>query len=64
MSGDRPEIAQPPGDSGTWHVLIHSGDTTTSYVVTADSELAAVAIAGQEHEDRIDAVDVEPWTAP
>ena len=52
--------ALPPG----WQVLITSGDTTTSYIVHADDELTAAARAGQEHEDRIDYTDVEPWDAP
>lgn len=50
----------------TWHVFIHSGDVTTSYITRADSELHAAAIAGAEHGDsgRIDGVDIEPWEAP
>ena len=60
------EIREPAHGSGTWQVFIHSGDDTTSYVIRADSELAAAAIAGQEHgdDDRIDGVDIEPWAAP
>jgi hypothetical protein len=47
-----------------WQVFLHSGGNTASYIVRAEDELTAVAVAGQEHEDRIDGADVEPWVAP
>ena len=52
--------ALPPG----WQVFLHSEGSTTSYIVHAPDELTAVARAGQEHEDRIEQAEIEPWTAP
>jgi hypothetical protein len=63
---ETPSAAPSPGpDVRTWHVLIHGETATTSYLVPAESELIAAAIAGQEHDedDRIGGVDVQPWTA-
>jgi len=55
---------QQPGPlPPAWQVLITSGDDVTSYVVRAENEILAAARAGQEHpeNERIEAVDVEPW---
>jgi len=58
---------QQPGPlPPAWQVLITSGDDVTSYVVHAENEILAVAIAAHEHpeNERIDGVDVQEWDAP
>ena len=56
-------ISGPCLPGHAFHVLITAGDDVTSYVVRADDELTAAAIAGAEHGGSIEDASVEPWTA-
>jgi hypothetical protein len=58
------EIASAIGDLSTWHVMIHSGDETTSYVIRAADELTAAGAAGAQHGGPVDGCDVDPWSEP